>query len=119
MARVHHLRHVLVTLRRLLHHQLGRRHANRDPFRLELLQHLGVIQLVTRVVSASSSTRAVTRASERLRHALLRARQDVRARPHRTPDQHRLSGVLVVHRDERVVRRERASRSLAMHQQRF
>ena len=84
-----------------------------------VLGHVEVLGVPAAGWAASSSTGAVTRASESLRHALLRARQDVRARPHRTPDQHRLSGVLVVHRDERVVRRERARRSLAMHQHRF
>jgi len=40
-------------------------------------------------------------------------------RTHGAADQHRLAGELVVDRDERVVRRERARAALAVHQQRL
>mmetsp|Transcript_7793 Transcript_7793/g.19842 ORF Transcript_7793/g.19842 Transcript_7793/m.19842 type:complete len:223 (+) Transcript_7793:15-683(+) len=119
VARVDHLRDVLVALRRLLHHQLGARHADGDPLGLQVVQHVLVVQLVAAVVAALGPPRAVTRAPERLLHALGRARQDVAARAHGAPDEHGLPRVLVVHRYQRVVRGERARGALAVHQQRL
>ena len=40
VARVHHVGHVLVALRGLLHHQLRRGHADRDSLLLQLVQNL-------------------------------------------------------------------------------
>ena len=45
VARVHHVGHVLVALRGLLHHQLRRGHADRDSLLLELVQNLGKVNV--------------------------------------------------------------------------
>lgn len=53
-------------------------------------------------------------AAERVRHALLRARQDVAAGAHSAPHDHGLPRELVVHGDEGVVRGECARGALAV-----
>lgn len=70
-------------------------------------------------VSTLGSPRPVAGAAERLRHTLLRARQDVAAGAHGAPDDHRLPRELVVDGDEGVVRGERAGGALAVDQQRL
>ena len=47
VARVHHVGHVLVALRGLLHHQLRRGHADRDTLLLQLVQNLGKYVLLS------------------------------------------------------------------------
>merc|ERR1712216_860404 len=64
VARVDHLRDVLVALRRLLHDQLGRSDANGDTFRFQFFKYLRVVQLVARVVARARAPGAVTRAAE-------------------------------------------------------
>lgn len=68
-------------------------------------------------VSALGSPRPVAGAAERLRHALLRAREDVAAGAHGAPHDHRLPRELVVDGDEGVVGGERAGGALAVNQQ--
>lgn len=54
----------------------------------------------------------MTRGAEGLGHALVRAGEHVAAGAHGAADQHGLPRQLVVHRDQRVVRGERARRTL-------
>mmetsp|Transcript_2542 Transcript_2542/g.5233 ORF Transcript_2542/g.5233 Transcript_2542/m.5233 type:complete len:265 (-) Transcript_2542:336-1130(-) len=60
----------------------------------------------------------MARRTKRLRHRRRRPRQHVRASTHRTADKYRLAAKGVVDGDERVVRRQRACRALAVHEQR-
>lgn len=61
--------------------------------------------------------RSVACAAEGLLHALLRSGQNVTAGAHGTTNKDRLTSELIVHRDERMVRRERPGGALAMNQQ--
>ena len=70
-----------------------------------------------RFISALGSPRSVAGAAERLRHALLRARQDVAAGAHSAPHDHGLARELVVDGNEGVVRGKRAGGALAVNQQ--
>lgn len=56
-------------------------------------------------------------AAERLRHAFLRARQDVAAGAHSAPHDNGLSRELIVHGDEGVMGGERTGGTLAVNQQ--
>lgn len=53
--------------------------------------------------------------AKRFHHALLCPREHVAAGAHGPADEYRLARELVVHGDERVVRRERAGGALAVH----
>ena len=60
----------------------------------------------------------VERTAEGVGHALLRAQQHVARGAHGAADQHGLVDGLVVDRDQRVMRGERARGALAVHQKR-
>lgn len=117
MTGVHHIVHVLVGRRRLLHHQLRRGHPDGDALLLELLEHIGVVQVAATLRSAQGPAGTVTGGAKRLLHALLGTGQHPAIGTHRAADQHRLSGDLVVHRYQRVVWWKRTSGAFTMNQQ--
>ena len=117
MASVDHIRHILVGLWGLLHHQLGGSHPHTDALICQLVENLPEVQVPPGLGPAQRAACPMAGGAKGLLHALLGASKDIAAGAHRAPDQHRLPSELVVNRDEWVVGRESSSASLPVNQQ--